>query len=107
MSSGLYIGASVNYYPMPDLAVNGGIGYSTYNNSGGYHESDYTLGAEYLFSHTTPISLFGGYSLIQYSTDYHAGQLFAGLKFYMDGRGANPLPERQQYNLPLQLRVGF
>ena len=107
MSSGFYVGASVNYYPMPDLAVNGGIGYSSYNNSGGYHEKDYTIGGEYLFSHTTPISLFGGYSVINYSTDYHAGQLFAGLKLYMNGEGVNTLADRQQVGFPIQLQTRF
>ena len=95
-SNGFYIGGSGKYYAAPDFALNAGIDYTRWTSFGGSDELDYTIGGEYLFSETTPISLYGGYVRSDYTGNYSIDQFFVGLRFYLNGDGVNSLEDRQR-----------
>lgn len=98
-NDGYYLGGLAKYYGSPDFALNGGIDYTHYTSFGGFDETDYSIGGEYLFSETTPISFFGGYTYSDYSYSYHVSQVFVGLRFYLNGAGVSTLLDRQRTGL--------
>jgi len=82
-SSGGYVGGELTGYAMPNLAIKGDIDYL---DVGGGHITNYGVNAEYLFSETNPISVFGGYTRTDFSNGAgHGDTWMIGLKFYTDG----------------------
>ncbi|MBU6472644.1 MAG: hypothetical protein KGQ94_08295, partial [Alphaproteobacteria bacterium] len=98
-SDGFYLGGSGKWYATPDFAFNGGIDYTRWTSFGGSDEVDYTVGGEYLFSETTPVSLFAGYTRSDYSGSYHVDTVFVGLRLYVNGQGVSTLVDRQRTGL--------
>jgi hypothetical protein len=82
-STGGYIGGELTGYAMPNLAIKANIDYV---DVGGIHVTDYGVNAEYLFSETTPISVYGGYTRTELTNGLGHGDTFTiGLKFYTNG----------------------
>lgn len=94
-NSGDYVGGGVTGYLTPNLAFNGNINYADFNNAG--HETDYTLGAEYLFGDDMPVSIYGGWTRSEFSgISTNADTFFVGLRFYTNGNGARTLVQRHR-----------
>ncbi len=106
-SDGFYLGGSGKWYATPDFAFNGGIDYTRWTSFGGSDELDYTIGGEYLFSETTPVSLFAGYTRSDYSGSYHVDTVFVGLRFYVNGEGVTALVDRQRTGEPAPHQFKF
>jgi len=94
-ANGGYAGAMLKGYIMPNLALSGSVDY--FDISGG-HETDETIRAEWLWSNTMPLSIYGGYQHIDSGLFFGASQdvVFVGLKFYFGGAGGASLVDRQR-----------
>ncbi len=96
--SGGYVGGMLQWYVMPDLSLSGAVDYADF---AGLNTTSETAKIEWLFSHTTPLSVFGGYEHIDASAAGFGGVgnsdiVFAGLKFYFNGGGSDTLVDRQR-----------
>jgi len=95
--NGGYVGGMLKYYALGgNLALSGTVDY--FSVTGG-NETDETLRAEYLWSPTFPMSVYGGYQH-QDGNLFFGGTsqdiFFVGLKFYFNGAGAASLEDRQR-----------
>ena len=113
-SGGWYVGGSVRGYVCPRFALNGGVDYTRYNGLGGFHDTTFSVGAEYLFSQTTPVSIYAGYSYdtAGYDSGYssfssHANEVYVGLKGYLNGPTVMTLEDRQRNGEPPAHQFGF
>ncbi|HET7336047.1 MAG TPA: hypothetical protein VFI93_13105 [Rhizomicrobium sp.] len=93
--NGEYVGGGLTGYLTPNLALSGNIDYAHFKSAG--HETDYTLGGEYLFSNTMPVSFYGGWTRSEFSgTTANADTFFVGFRFYTNGNGADTLVARHR-----------
>lgn len=77
--------------------VNGGIEYTKFTRLRGSSETDYSVGVEYLFSGSAPLSVFGRYSYSAFSPgNFNVNTVTVGLKLYFDAKGATTLVDRQR-----------
>jgi hypothetical protein len=84
--SGGYVGGELTGYAMPNLAIKGVVDYV---DIAGGNVTNYGVNGEYLFSETTPISVFGGYTRTDFSNGGGHGDTWTiGLKFYTNGAGS-------------------
>lgn len=83
-TDGDYLGAQLTGYVMPDLSLTGSYDYTHIKHA--TNENDFTIQAEYLFSHRVPVSLYGGYTHSSFSNTggVDANVWFVGLRFYCD-----------------------
>lgn len=79
---GDYAGAQIIGYVMPDFALSGSYDYTHVDHA--TNENDFTAQGEWLFSHSVPLSLYGGYTRAQFSHGVSANVWFVGLRFYCD-----------------------
>jgi len=91
--SGDYVGGEIAWYAMPDVNVNATVDYLSF---GGGHLTNYSGQAEWLFSETTPVSIFGGYTRTEATGGFGANIWLAGLKLYTNGNGSSTLIDRQR-----------
>lgn len=100
-SSGYYLGTGLTGYVVPDYAVTARVDYTRWSASPGSNQADYTLSGEYLFSRSTPVSLYGGWT---YSTfppgTFHVNQLSGGLRLYVGGVPGQSLEQRNRTGTP-------
>jgi hypothetical protein len=102
-SDGYYLGGGLRAFVIPDLLLNGAVDYTHYDAFGGSDETDYTLGAEYLISRTTPISIYGGYVRSEFGHGFSSDTWFLGIKLYDNqptGLGVDSLAYRQHTGVP-------
>jgi hypothetical protein len=90
-ASGGYIGGDAAWYVMPDLAIDGSVDYLSI---GPIDSTTESIKAEWLFSETTPISIYGGY---EHSDLFGAdtNTWLIGVKLYAN-EGGGSLADRQQ-----------
>jgi len=87
-NTGGYAGVQGTYYLTPNLALSASADYAgnssplTGSSIGDLNTEK--VRAEWLFSDTLPLSVYGGYQRYQVA-GVEANALFVGLKFYMDG----------------------
>jgi hypothetical protein len=83
-SDGDYLGAALTGYIMPDLALTGSYDYTHIKHI--TNENDLSIQAEWLVSHSVPVSIYGGYTHSSFSGTggLKANVWFAGLRFYCD-----------------------
>jgi len=96
--SGGYAGGMLQWYVMPNLSLSGAVDYAEF---AGVNATSETIKAEWLFSETMPISIYGGYEHADFNTGGFGfgggGDLFfVGLKLYMNGSGGSTLVDRQR-----------
>ncbi|HEY3875128.1 MAG TPA: hypothetical protein VGM92_06600 [Candidatus Kapabacteria bacterium] len=91
-SSGNYLGGNVLYYATPDFALNASVVSISFSGS---YNFDLTLQGEYLFSETDPFAVEAGYTQSVYS-GFHIGQVFMGMKFFVNGDGISSLIDRER-----------
>lgn len=89
------LAATVNY---DDISVTGGG--TTVDISGGHLTSE-TARVEWLFSQSTPVSIYGSYQHVNSGSGGFLGSsnddiFFVGLKLYMNGSGGGTLVDRQR-----------
>jgi hypothetical protein len=93
-TSGGYVGAQLEWYAMPNLALSGSVDYLDV----GTGITSETAQAEWLVSSSMPVSVYGGYQHVDLGagpgTD--ADIVFVGLKLYFNGNGAASLVDRQR-----------
>jgi hypothetical protein len=95
-ANGGYAGGMLQWYAMPDLSLSGAVDYAEI---GGLNTTSETVKAEWMFSHSMPLSIYGGYEHEDLSNSGGgAGNLFfVGLKFYFNGStGGGSLVDRQR-----------
>jgi hypothetical protein len=97
-TSGGYAGGMLKGYLMPNLALSGSVDYVGI--SGGHLTSE-TARVEWLFSQSTPVSIYGGYQHVDSGSGGFLGSsnddiFFVGLKLYMNGSGGGTLVDRQR-----------
>lgn len=80
-SDGGYAGLQGSYYLMPNLALSASADYVA-NSAGDLNFQK--LKAEWQFSDTLPLSVYGGYQRSE-GAGAHTHSLFVGVKFYLDG----------------------
>lgn len=87
-NTGGYVGVQGMYYLNPNLALSASADYAgnSSNLAGGSLGDLNTekLRAEWQFSDTLPLSVYGGYQRYEIAGT-HANAIFIGVKFYMDG----------------------
>jgi hypothetical protein len=81
---GEYAGAALTGYIMPDLSLTGSYDYTHLKHF--TTENDLSIQAEWLVSHSVPVSIYGGYTHSSFSGSggLKANVWFAGLRFYCD-----------------------
>jgi hypothetical protein len=97
-ASGGYAGGMLQWYVMPDLSLSGSVDYAEL---GGLNTTSETAKVEWLFSHSTPISVYGGYEHADSGSNGFGGLgggdlFFVGLKFYFNGASGGALVDRQR-----------
>lgn len=80
---GYYIGGRATGYIMPNLALAGTIDFLS--SDGGGDATTWGIDAEWLFSQTTPLSIFGGYRNTSFDGGGDLDAFFIGVKFYAGG----------------------
>jgi hypothetical protein len=91
-TDGGYVGGNVKWYAMPDLAFSGTVDYA---DQGGSITTE-RLQAEWLFSESTPVALYGGYQHIDLPGAGGDGNVFfVGIKLYANA-GGGALVDRQR-----------
>jgi hypothetical protein len=91
-----YVGGEAVFYAFPNLALNGNVDYFSAGNAGG-NITSYGGTAEWLFSESVPVSVYGGYTYSDFSGGGgHLSTWTVGLKFYLNGNGASTLADRQR-----------
>lgn len=96
--NGGYVGGMLQWYVTPDLALSGAVDYAEF---AGLNATSETAKLEWLFSHSTPLSLYGGYEHVDASAGGFgaigdADIFFVGMKFYFNGDGGDSLVDRQR-----------
>lgn len=89
-----YAGGELVGYVTPDLTLTGTVDWA------GRDGTNITTGgvqAEYLISHSLPLSVFGGYSYTDYSGFAAANTVNVGIKYYFGGGGS--LNEHQRHGV--------
>jgi len=81
-TKGDYAGVQLVGYVTPDFALTGSYDYTHLNHV--TNENDFTAQAEWMFSHSMPLSLYGGYTRAEFSHSISANVWFVGLRFYCD-----------------------
>jgi hypothetical protein len=92
-----YVGGTVKGYVMPDLSLAGNVLYTSI--SGGAHETDYGLSAEWLVlkSSPFPVALNAGYQQVDFSNGVPNFQYWKlGLSIYLNGQGATTLVDKNR-----------
>jgi hypothetical protein len=90
-ASGGYVGGEAKFYVMPNLVLNGGVDYIDIS---GFSLTSEDISAEWLFSQTCPISLFGGYQHTDGGGSLDA--FFVGLRIYTNDPAGGALVDRQR-----------
>lgn len=96
--SGGYVGGMLQWYAMPNLSLSGAVDYAEL---AGSHVTSETIKAEWLFSETMPVSVYGGYEHADlgnggFGLSGDGDLFFVGLKLYMNGANGGTLVERQR-----------
>lgn len=96
--NGGYAGGMLQWYAMPDLSLSGSVDYAEL---AGLNSTSETAKVEWLFSHSLPISVYGGYEHADLSSNGFGGLgggdlFFVGLKFYFNGSSGGALVDRQR-----------
>jgi hypothetical protein len=97
-TSGGYVGGHATWYFTPDLNLNGGVDYTDLGHSANFTSED--IGLEWLFSHSFPVSVYGGYQHVDFPSaiggSHGAGNIwFVGIRLYADGTRGD-LVDRQR-----------
>ncbi len=79
-SDGFYIGGRLTGYVMPNLAIAGTLDFL--GDDVGGDATTWGVDAEYQFSPTTPISIYGGYRNTSFDGGGDIDAFFIGVKFY-------------------------
>lgn len=82
-SDGFYIGGRATGYIMPNLAIAGTVDF--FGNDAGGDATTWGVDAEYQFSQTLPVSVYGGYRNTSFDGGGDADAFFIGVKFYAGG----------------------
>ena len=90
---GDYAGVQIAGYVTPDFSLSGSYDYTHLNHV--TNENDFTAQAEWMFSHSVPLSVYGGYTRSEFSHSVSANVWFVGLRFYCDPVDG-PLVDRQR-----------
>ena len=101
--SGIYIGAGARNYFTPDIYAHAGIDYFNYTGS---NRTDYTLGGEWLVSHSFPLGVKLNYTLQEFSNT-HQGLFNVGAQYYFNGPSATSLVDRQRDGLLTNYQFRF
>jgi hypothetical protein len=91
-TSGGYVGGNIDWYVIPNLALSGRVDYIDL----GTGITTETGQVEWLFSSTTPISIYGGYQHVDAGGS--ANVWFLGVKMYVNSGGGD-LVDRQREGL--------
>jgi hypothetical protein len=94
--SGAYVGGMLQWYVVPDFGLSGAVDYV---DIAGFHTTSETAKAEWLFSESTPVSIYGGYQHVDenaFGLNGNGNFFFVGLKFYFNGTGGSSLVDRQR-----------
>lgn len=92
-TNGGYVGGDVKWYAMPNLAFDGRVDYADQ----GVSTTTETIQAEWMFSETFPVSVYGGYQHVDIGGLGGDGNVwFVGLKLYTNDDGPAPLVARQR-----------
>ncbi len=92
-TSGGYIGGNIDWYAIPNLAISGHVDYIDI----GTGITSETGQVEWLFSSSTPVSIYGGYQHVDIS-GANANVWFLGVKLYVNSAGGD-LVDRQRAGL--------
>lgn len=94
-ANGDYFGGEVTGYITPNFALEGSYDYAHVQHV--TNENDYTAQAEWLFSRSVPVSIYGGYTRSDFSGagNVSANVWFIGLRLYCNGQG-EALVDRQR-----------
>ena len=92
--SGGYVGGQAEWYVIPNLALSGSVDYLDV----GPGITSESIQAEWLFSNSMPLSLYGGYQHVDLNSGpgSQADIVFVGVKLYFNGNGAATLVDRQR-----------
>lgn len=102
---GLYVGAGVTGYVMPNLGLSASLNFTNVNSL--FQETDLGVQGEYLISEEIPVSGFAGYTYSDISNGGgNAHTVFVGLRLYTNTVGGTTLVERQR-NGTVSSVVGF
>jgi hypothetical protein len=96
--SGGYVGGMLQWYAMPNLSLSGSVDYA---DLAGSHVTSETIKAEWLFSETMPVSIYGGYEHADlgsggFGLSGDGDLFFVGVKLYMNGANGGTLVDRQR-----------
>lgn len=91
-TSGGYVGGMAEWYATPNFALSAQVDYL---DVGGSITSE-SIQGEWLFSTSTPVSIYGGYQHVDLGGSSDADVVFVGVKLYMNGSGAMTLVDRQR-----------
>lgn len=91
--SGDYLGARVTGYIMPNLSLSGEYDYTHLQHLG--NENDYSADVEWMFSQTTPVSIYAGYTNSSISGAGTINTWSVGIKLYTDPM-AGSMVDRQR-----------
>jgi len=94
--SGGFAGGMLQFYPMPNLSISGSVDYAE---QFGGHATSETVKAEWMFSQSMPLSIYGGYEHADVGSSGFGADgnfFFVGLKFYMNGPNGGTLVDRQR-----------
>jgi hypothetical protein len=89
-TSGAYVGGDIDWYVMDNLSLSGRVDYIDI----GTGITTEAIQAEWLFSETTPVSLYGGYQHLDVAGG-NANVWFIGIKLYANA-GGGTLRDRQR-----------
>jgi hypothetical protein len=101
--SGIYIGAGARNYFTPDIYARASVDYFNYTGS---NRTDFTLGGEWLVSHTFPLGVKLNYTL-QEIPNNHQGLFNVGAQYYFNGPSATSLVDRQRDGLVTNYQFRF
>lgn len=96
--NGGYAGGNLTWYAMPNLALSGNVDYIGIDGS---HQTTEEVKAEWMFSNTMPVSIYGGYQHLDCGSGFvicggNSDVLFVGAKFYFGQGGSGTLVDRQR-----------
>ncbi len=82
---GTYAGGEVAFYPLPNIALNATVDYTKFNGGGNAHQTDFTVGGEWLAIRGVPATIYTAYTYTDASffTD-HINTWFVGIRLYFN-----------------------
>jgi len=92
-ASGGYVGGMLKWYAMPNLALSGQVDYTEFS---GTHYTSEGIQAEWMFSNTMPLSIYGGWQHQEISGGSSGNTFDVGLKFYFNNPTGGSLVDRQR-----------